>query len=89
MNVKDMLRAAFGAKDQKAFDALLSTMDEGGESPSITVHNHMPEGLEDRRAKDDEPPPWFKKHSEETDARFKAMHDALEGALQKWAEEEE
>lgn len=43
----------------------------------------------DDRGRDEEPPPWFKKHAEETDAKFKKMHDAVNGALEKWAKQEE
>ncbi len=40
-----------------------------------------------RDAEEEEAPPWFKKHAEASDARFKSMSDAIEG-LKKWAKEE-
>jgi hypothetical protein len=47
-----------------------------------------PPGFDSRRGRDEEGemPPWFKKHAEATDARFKSMQDAIEN-LKKGTEE--
>lgn len=67
--------------------------DEEKDPDTIEVHNHIPDSMMDTargvlpekdppgfdHAHDgEEAPPWFKKHEEATDKRFKAMTDSIE-----------
>ncbi len=47
-----------------------------------------PPGFDSRLRDEGEAPPWFKKHEEATDKRFKAMNDAMNEGFAKWAKEE-
>lgn len=81
-DVKARILDAFAKKDQRALDAALDEAPaEGGgsEGHHIEVHNHLPPGEngEGGGSSNDEMPPWFKKHTESTDARFQALHDAV------------
>jgi len=91
---------AFDAALEELEDKVEGNKDE--EPDTIEVHNHIPgndgigelpppppknEGNETRD--DEEAPPWMKNFQKDCDAKFKAMDDKLNGALQKWAKEEE
>jgi hypothetical protein len=80
-----------------------SGAEDGEEPDTVEVHNHIPDTRSfdtargelpekdppgfDNRMSDDEPP-WFKKHREETDKRFKSMSDSIENLTKGSAEDD-
>lgn len=79
--------------------------DTNEDPDTIEVHNHIPDSMMrdtgrgelpekdppgfDRARDEEEAPPWFKKHQEDTDKRFKSMNDSIENLIGKKKEEEE